>query len=117
MSNWWSTPGNEDPGNWCEMTDLEWRTLLSTLDRALPFDESGLAEEDLAYRLFYATDGVLGWLMDLIPFAAEKALFEESTTLHLHHLADAYNNRIAQTPMERGKINSFSANDFRETGI
>ncbi len=96
---------------------MEWCTLLSTLDRALPFDESGLAEEDLAYRLLYATDGVLGWLMDLISFAAGKAIFEESTTLRLHHLADAYNYRIAQTPMGGGKINPFSASDFRETDV
>ncbi len=96
---------------------MEWRTFLSTLDRALPFDESGLAEEDLAYRLFYATNGVLGWLMDLISFAVEKAIFEESTTLRLHHLADAYNNRIAQTPMGRGKINPFSTSDFGKMGV
>jgi hypothetical protein len=96
---------------------MEWCTLLFTLDRALPFDESGLAEEDLAYRLFYATDGVLGWLMELISFAAEKAIFEESTTLRLHHLAGAYNNRIAQTLMGRGKINPFSERDFGEMGV
>ncbi len=87
---------------------MEWRTLLSTLDRALPFDESGLAEEDLAHCLIYATDGVLGWLMNLISFAARKAIFEESATLRWHHLADAYNRCIAQTPMGRGKVNPFS---------
>jgi AAA domain len=97
-------------------TVIEWRSLLSTLDRALPFDESGLAEEDRAYRLFYATDGVLGWLMKLISFAARKAIFKESTTLRLYDLADAYNLCIAKTSLGRGKVNPFSQSDFGETG-
>ncbi len=97
-------------------TVVEWRSLLSTLDRALPFDESGLAEEDVAYRLFYATDGVLGWLMQLISFAARKAIFEGTTTLRLPCLADSYNLCIAKTPMGRGKVNPFSQSDFGEGG-
>ena len=97
-------------------TVVEWCSLLSTLDRALPFDESGLAEEDVAYRLIYATNGVLGWLIELISFAARKAILEGETTLRLHCLADAYNLCIAKTSMGRGKVNPFSQRDFGETG-
>jgi hypothetical protein len=62
-------------------TVKEWCSLLFSLDRALPFNESGLAEENVAYRLYYATDGILGWLMQLIYFAARKAISEGITTL------------------------------------
>ena len=80
-------------------TVMEWRCLLSTLDRALPFDESGLAEEDVAFRLIYATNGVLGWLIKLISFAARKAILEGATTLRMHCLADSYNRCLAKTSM------------------
>lgn len=96
-------------------TVMEWRSLLATLDRALPFDESGLAAEDIAYRLIYATDGLLGWLMRLISVAAKKAICEASTALSLRDLAYSYQLCIANTSMGRGKVNPFSASDCKET--
>ncbi len=97
-------------------TVMEWCSLLSTLDQVLHFDESGLAEEDVAYRLIYAMDGLIGWLIKLISFAARKAILEASPTLRLHYLADSFNLCIAKTPMGRGKVNPFCQSDFGETG-
>ena len=95
-------------------TVMEWQTLLTTLDHELPFDETALAAEGIGYRLFYATDGIVGRLMQLLFVAAEKAILEASTTLSLCDLAYAYNLCIAETSMGRGKVNPFSASDFRE---
>jgi AAA domain len=97
-------------------TLMEWQTLLTTLDHELPFDETALAAEDLGYRVFYATDGILGRLMQLLFVAAEKAIHEASTTLSLCDLAYAYNLCIAETSIGQGKVNPFSTSDFTEMG-
>ncbi len=90
-------------------TILEFRTLMEHIDQALPFDPSDLGEEDMAYRFFYATNGYLGHIMEIIRRAARDAIKAECATLTLPLLATAYDARIARTAMGIGKVNPFTA--------
>ncbi len=103
--------------NQAQTTILEFRALMDSIDRALPFDLSQLSTEEMAYRFFYATNGYLGWIMQLIRRAAFRAIQTECPTLNLPLLAAAYDASIAQTAMGRGKINPFSPLQFCEADV
>jgi len=60
---------------------------------------------ELLYRLYYATDGVVGNLMNLMRYAASRAQEEHSPVVELNHLALAFDKRLAQHL--RGKVNPF----------
>jgi len=89
-------------------TILEFRSLMRAIDHHLPFDLSGLDEEEMAYGMFYASDGILGWIMKLISYATQEALQENAATLSRSLLASAYDACIAHTTMGLGKINPFT---------
>ena len=95
-------------------TLLEFRSLMRTIDHHLPFDPSGLGEEEEAYRMYYATDGILGWIMKLINYAAMKAIQAQEATLSRRRLAEAYETCIAPTTVGLGKVNPFATQDFHE---
>lgn len=89
-------------------TILEFRSLMRTIDLHLPFDLSGLDEEEMAYRFFYASDGIMGWIMKLISYAGEKAISMQAATLSRSLFASAYDTCIAGTAKGAGKINPFA---------
>jgi hypothetical protein len=95
-------------------TLLEFRSLMRTIDHHLPFDPSGLGEEEAAYCMYYATDGILGWIMKLINYAAMKAIQAQEATLSRRRLAEAYETCIAPTTVGLGKVNPFTTQDFHE---
>jgi hypothetical protein len=97
-------------------TIAEFCTLLESIDLELPFDPSGLGEQDLAFRLHYATDGYLGWIMPLIRRAAILAIATGCSTLNLPLLQQAYDDCIVGTVMEQDKINPFSPYTFLDSG-
>jgi lysozyme family protein len=82
-----------------ETTILEFRGVMEMIDQLLPFDYSGLSEESMAYRFYYATNGYIGWIIHIIRYAAHKAIKMNSPILTLEMLASAYNARIAMTAM------------------
>lgn len=94
-------------------TVLEFCALMEHIDKSIPFDHSGLGEEDVAYRFFYATNGYLGHIMEIIRHAARGAIRAECPTLSLASLAAAYDARIAGTAMGIGKVNPFTS-EFTE---
>ena len=95
-------------------TLLEFRSLMRAIDHCLPFDPSRLDEEEAAYRMYYATDGILGWIMKLIKYAAMKAIQAQEATLSRYRLAEAYDDCIAPTTVGIGKVNPFTIPDFDE---
>lgn len=95
-------------------TLVEFRSLMRTIDHHLPFDPSGLGEEEAAYRMYYATDGILGWIMKLINYAAMQAIQAQEATLSIRRLAGAYDACIAPTTIGLGKVNPFIISDFDE---
>jgi hypothetical protein len=100
-----------------EATVYEFCELMGAIDAALPFDSSGLGEEDLAFRFFYATNGYLGHVMDLIRHAAKGAVDAGCAMLNLPLLEAAYNRCIGKTEMGRGKVNPFTAEFDESTAI
>jgi energy-coupling factor transporter ATP-binding protein EcfA2 len=95
-------------------TIQEFRVLLHQIDAALPLDRSGLAEEQMAFRFYYATRGYLGWIMQMIRYAASAAIQRDCSRLHLELLAEAYQARIAGTALGFGRQNPFTE-AFSET--
>lgn len=71
------------------------RELLSHIDDKLPFNErSNLADPVMAYRIYYATKGVIGYVMKLIRGAAIKGLRQSATKLDIDSLAYAYDKNF-----------------------
>lgn len=81
--------------------------LLQQIDEALPLDPSGLSEELMACRFYFATRGYLGWIMQLIRKAASLAIERNSPQLNLELLAEAYEARIAVAPFATEMKNPF----------
>jgi len=89
-------------------TILEFRSLMRAIDHHLPFDPSGLEEEDMAYRFYLASDGIIGWITKLIHYAAGEAIHMQAATLSRSLLAAAYETCIANTTIGMGKLNPFT---------
>lgn len=60
---------------------------------------------ELLYRLHYATDGIVGNLMNLMRYAALMTRQQEKTAIELPILAAAFNKRLSKHL--RGKVNPF----------
>jgi hypothetical protein len=105
------TPQVLAPFAWDEQqarTVEEFRTLMRSIDEQLPLDDSGLDEEEMAHRIWYTTNGTLGWIMALIRRAAKYAVASQSGVLNRRLLARAYDACITATPLGQGKVNPFS---------
>ncbi len=95
-------------------TIKEFRTLMRDIDRGLPLDLSNLQDEELAFRFFYASDGYLGWVMEIVREAAIKAIDRECNMLNMALLAEAYDARLGGTDVGVGKMNPFSTPKFTQ---
>ena len=71
----------------------------------IPFTDN-VPHLELLYRLHYATDGIVGNVMNLLRFAAALALERKQTSLDLALLSSAFDKRLAKHM--RGKINPFN---------
>jgi hypothetical protein len=100
-----------------QTTILEFRALMESIDRALPFDPSGLSDEQMAYRFYYATNGYIGWIMHLIRHASSRGIKTGCATLNLALLEAADEARIVGTSMGSGKINPFANQDFSQASV
>lgn len=95
-------------------TIKEFRTVLREIDRSLPLDWSGLQGEEMARRFFYASEGYMGWLMDLIRHSTLAAIDRGEAMLTRAVLAQVYEERLAQTLLGEGKCNPFAREEFPE---
>jgi hypothetical protein len=85
----------------------EFKEFLRYVDMKLPFKErSNLADEEIAYRFYCATNGVIDFIMKLIRRAAELAIDRSSNKLDLSMLARAYAERLS--PMDPKRQNPFA---------
>jgi hypothetical protein len=108
------TPFKWDPAH--PETVEESCAALRAIDQCLPFNESGLGEQDMARRILYATGGTLEGIMVLVHHAAVSALDAGATVITRLRFAQAYEARIAPTPLGRGKVNPFLPEAFSEPG-
>ena len=98
-------------------TIKEFRTLMRDIDRALQLDLSDLQNEEMAFRFFYASDGYLGWIMEIIREATIRAIDTDCHCLNKPLLAAAYEARLAVTDVGDGKVNPFSTEKFTEEAV
>lgn len=98
-------------------TIKEFRTLMRDIDRALPLDLSDLQDVEMAYRFYYASDGYLGWIMEIIREAAIRAIDTDCHCLNMPLLAAAYEARLAGTEVGDDKVNPFATAKFTEATV
>ncbi len=98
-----------DPFSWKTVErQTEFRMFLNFLDEKLPFPRrSGLADPEMALRIFCATDGVTGYVMKLIRRAAALAIDEKRDCLDSDVLAWAYDERLQARAPDR--VNPFTS--------
>jgi hypothetical protein len=97
-----------DPFGWkTSERQTEFRTFLNYLDEKLPFlRRSGLADPEMAMRVFCATEGVTGYVMKLIRRAAALAIDERRECLEIDVLAWTYDERLSARAPDR--VNPFT---------
>jgi TniB protein len=88
-------------------TIAEFCQLMDSIDRSIPFDLSRLGTEEMAFRFYYASNGYLRYVMELIRYAASGAITSQCTTLNLPLLKAAYDARLAGMTIGNGKENPF----------
>jgi type II secretory pathway predicted ATPase ExeA len=93
--------------------ELEFRSVLKEIDRSLPTERlSGLAEVDLAKRIHFASNGLIGYLRKLITKAFELSASVNRSALDMQLLEEAFLESIWSEGI--GKLNPFSSNfEFR----
>lgn len=88
------------PLKWDERRGLktnEFRIFIDELDAQLPFDaRAGLVDEDLAWRCYVATGGLVNYLMKLIRRAGYLAIDLERPCVDRALLAEAYDRELAK---------------------
>ncbi|MFY9622569.1 MAG: TniB family NTP-binding protein [Pyrinomonadaceae bacterium] len=76
---------------------FEFRQLLKEIDAALPLlEDSHLADQETAFLIYSATDGVINYVMKLLRWAAKLAIESGTEQIDNSILADAYEKRLAQ---------------------
>lgn len=85
----------------------EFRSFLKHLDRRLPFPKlSNLASGELSFRIYCATDGLIGYVMKLVRRAAILAVERKLERVDVELLAESYDERLSSRRPRR-------ANPFR----
>lgn len=99
------------PFFWQEDKGVEFRTFLHLLESKLPLvNTSNLSEQDMARRIYYASDGVIAYVMKLIRYGTYLALEQQHEKLDNQILATAFDKYVrADKP---GKVNPFTSDNF-----
>lgn len=101
---------NLSPFSW-EDSGREFRTFLHAVESQLPLiEESNLACEEMALRFYYASDGIVAYVMKLIRYGTNLALKLGQEKLDLNVLASAFDKHVkADKPHKK---NPFIDSDF-----
>ncbi len=99
------------PFIWEQDNGREFRTFLHLLESSLPLQSaSNLSDEYTAMRFYYASDGVVAYVMKLIRFGTYLALQSNQEKLDYSLLATAFEKVVrADKP---NKLNPFVANEL-----
>ncbi len=99
------------PFLWHPDQGREFRTFLHILESQLPFlDNSHLSEVDMARRIYYASDGVIAYIMKLIRYGTYLALEQQQEKLDSQILATAFDKYVRAD--KSGKVNPFTSDNF-----
>lgn len=106
-----------EPFGWKSIKQQDaFRQLLGHIDDKLPFNErANLSDPQIAYQIYHATRGVIGYVMLLIRVAAIKGLRQSATKLDADLLAYAYEKNFRKVFPRR--VNPFKEADLSELKI
>lgn len=81
-----------EPYQWEREEDRrQFRMICASFDKLLPFSETcGLANNDLAHKLHWVSDGRIGHLKEMLKQAAYNALNDGAASIERGHFIDAY---------------------------
>ncbi len=101
---------NLNPFSWKD-SGREFRTFLHAVESQLPLmEESNLACEEMALRFYYASDGIVAYVMKLIRYGTHLVLKRGQEKLDLNVLASAFEKYVkADKPHKK---NPFIESDF-----
>lgn len=96
-----------EPFGWgAPAKEREFKLLLQHLDRSLPLvKRSNFADHEVAFRIYCATDGLIGYVMKLVRRAAILAVERREERVSVELLAESYEERLASRKPRR--VNPF----------
>lgn len=84
----------------------DFRKFLRRVDNELPFNKrSNLSDQNIAFLIYYATNGIVSYVMDLVRIASLAAIKLSRENITIDLLADAYDESLALAYPDR--INPF----------
>lgn len=98
-----------EPFGWSTEDEREeFRTLLYTIESKLPLTKkSNLSDLEMAFRFYYASDGVVAYVMKIIRNATAKSLMVRQEHLTLEVLSQTYDEVIgANNPKKRNPFST-----------
>lgn len=85
------------------------RKFLAEVDKLLPFESlSRLATKEMSMRMYAASNGYIDDIMRIVHDAGYTAIYDDSESITIEHLAQAFENNPGQNQTAPG--NPFSAN-------
>ncbi|RUS93637.1 transposase [Dulcicalothrix desertica PCC 7102] len=104
------------PFSWQEDGGKEFRTFLNLLSSKIPLVETfDLSDEYTARRIYYASDGIVAYVMKLIRYGTYLALQRNQEKLDLSIIATAFEKYVqADKP---GKVNPFLFDNFEINSV
>lgn len=101
-----------NPFQWADDDGAEFRQLLSAIEQGIPLlEKSYLSTYDMAYRFYYASDGVIAYIMKLIRNGTRLSLKEGREKLDREILALAFDTYVKQDKPKK-KYNPFLDDSF-----
>jgi hypothetical protein len=87
---------------------------MTIYNEKLPFSRrSGLADPEMGWRIFCATEGITGYVMKLVRRAAEISIDEKRECLDLEVLSWGYDERLSARAPDRVNPFACSPDDLR----
>lgn len=95
LSRRFATRYNLSPFSWSADGGVEFRTFLHAVETQLPLaEQSSLATEEMALRFYYASDGIVAYVMKLIRYGTNLALKQGQEKLDFNVLAHAFEKYV-----------------------
>lgn len=95
LSRRFATRYNLSPFDWLADGGMEFRTFLHAVETQLPLmEKSNLASEEMALRFYYASDGIVAYVMKLIRYGTLMTLKQGQEKLDLNVLANAFDKYV-----------------------
>lgn len=93
---------NLNPFSWHDDSGKEFRTFLHAIESQLPLcEQSNLAAEDMAMRFYYASNGIVAYVMKLIRYGTYLALKQGQEKLDNSVLAIAFEQYVKADKPQR----------------